>query len=97
MKITTWTVAACLAGTALSAEFVPVTLEEPLNWLAGSYLFPSQIIAGYNAPVDNYTAENWTAHILSQCKGYTACTSANTFQGTAYTRERERETLPTVE
>jgi hypothetical protein len=83
MKLTSSTVAACLVGLAFGAEFVSVDLEAPLNWVAGTYLFPVEIIAGYNGIVEgsNYTAETWGAYVLSECETYTACTSAISYQG----------------
>lgn len=70
-----------VAAAAAALNFTQVALTPPLDWIAGSSLFPSQIIAGYNAPVDEYTAEEWSAHILDACKGFEACTSADGFQG----------------
>ena len=64
-----------------TATFKPVKLSEPLNWIAGPSLFPSQIIAGYNAPLDQYDAASWGEHVLSKCKEFSACTSAQVFQG----------------
>lgn len=70
-----------VAAAAAALNFTQVALTPPLDWIAGGSLFPSQIIAGYNAPLDEYTAEEWSAHILDACKGYEACTSADGFQG----------------
>lgn len=70
-----------VAATAAALNFTQVALTPPLDWIAGSSLFPSQIIAGYNAEVDEYTAAEWSAHILDACKNFTACTSADGFQG----------------
>lgn len=70
-----------VAAAAAALNFTQVALTPPLDWIAGGSLFPSQIIAGYNAPLDEYTAEEWSAHILDACKGFEACTSADGFQG----------------
>lgn len=70
-----------VAAAAAALNFTQVALTPPLDWIAGSSLFPSQIIAGYNAPLDEYTAEKWSAHILDACKSFEACTSADGFQG----------------
>lgn len=72
------------ARTAQAANFTTVDLTPPLNWVVGTYLFPAEIIAGYNAAVDStdWTEETWDAHILAACESYTACTSSITWQGT---------------
>lgn len=70
-----------VAATAAALNFTQVALTPPLNWIAGNSLFPSQIIAGYNAESAEYTAEEWSAYILDACKSYAACTSADGFQG----------------
>lgn len=70
-----------VAATAAALNFTQVALTPPLDWIAGPSLFPSQIIAGYNAPLDDYTAADWSAHILDACKSFSACTSADGFQG----------------
>ncbi|KJZ73897.1 hypothetical protein HIM_06790 [Hirsutella minnesotensis 3608] len=59
-----------------AAEYVPVALEEPLDWSAGSRLFPGNVIAGYNAELNKYTKETWAAYMLNQCKLYSACDSS---------------------
>lgn len=66
-----------------ASEFVNVNLTSPLNWVAGTYLFPAEIIAGYNAAVDDsdYNATSWAEYILAQCQTYTACTSSLSLQG----------------
>lgn len=74
-------VMAGLSSLASAATFVEVNLTAPLNWLAGDYLFPVEIIAGYNAPVDDYNISDWAPYILASCKSYTACTSAIAYQG----------------
>lgn len=71
-----------VAAAAAALNFTQVALTPPLNWIAGGSLFPSQIIAGYNADLDEYTAETWSDHILDACKTFDACTSADGFQGT---------------
>ncbi|KAK1961962.1 hypothetical protein LY78DRAFT_587599 [Colletotrichum sublineola] len=80
--------AAAVASTAVSAaplepraSFVQVPLPTPLNWVAGSSLFPSQIIAAYHGELGDYTADTWAAYVLEKCKGYTACTSSMSFSG----------------
>lgn len=70
-----------VTAAAAALNFTQVALTPPLDWVAGSSLFPSQIIAGYHAEVDEYTAAEWSAHILDACKNFTACTSADGFQG----------------
>jgi hypothetical protein len=70
-----------VAAAAAALNFTQVALTPPLNWIAGDYLFPSQIIAGYNADVAEYTAEEWSAHMLDACKNFRACTSFDGFQG----------------
>ncbi|PSR81734.1 hypothetical protein BD289DRAFT_372251 [Coniella lustricola] len=80
--------AAILASTAASlasaATFAPVALDPPLNWVVGSYLWPAEIIAGYNAEVNStdWNETAWDSYILAQCETYTACTSSITWQGT---------------
>lgn len=74
-----------VAAAAAALNFTQVALTPPLNWIAGNSLFPSQIIAGYNAEVSEYTAEEWSAHILEACQGFSACTSADGFQGKCIT------------
>lgn len=70
-----------VAATAAALNFTQVALTPPLNWIAGSSLFPSQIIAGYNAELAEYTAEEWSAYLLDTCKTFSACTSVDGFQG----------------
>ncbi|KAH8884375.1 hypothetical protein GQ53DRAFT_880134 [Thozetella sp. PMI_491] len=82
MKGSLFITIAAAVGTAAAANFTKVTLEEPLNWIAGRRLFPGNIIAGYHDDLDNYTASAWATYVLDQCKGYTACTSAEAFQAT---------------
>lgn len=72
-----------MTAAAAAATFTQVALTPPLNWVSGSYLFPTEIIAGYNAPVDDYNATAWDSYILSACESYSACTSAIAFQGMA--------------
>lgn len=69
------------ASFAAAANFTQVALEEPLNWVVGSYLWPAEIIAGYNALVNDYTSDTWDAYVLAECESYTACTSSITWQG----------------
>lgn len=70
-----------MAAVTVAATFTQVALTPPLNWVSGSYLFPTEIIAGYNAPVADYNATAWDAYILASCESYSACTSAIAFQG----------------
>ncbi|KAK1995952.1 hypothetical protein LX36DRAFT_682706 [Colletotrichum falcatum] len=63
------------------ASFVEVPLPAPLNWVAGRSLFPSQVIASYNAEIGDYTADTWAAYVLGKCKGFAACTSSMSFSG----------------
>lgn len=82
MKSHTFAVAAFLAPSlATAANFTSVYLEPPLNWVVGPYLWPAEIIAGYNAEVTDYTDDAWDAHILAECETFTACTSSITWQG----------------
>ncbi|KAJ4417035.1 hypothetical protein N0V82_006389 [Gnomoniopsis sp. IMI 355080] len=71
------------ASLATAANFTSVYLEPPLNWVVGSYLWPAELIAGYNAEVatTDYTDETWDAYILAACESYTACTSSISWQG----------------
>ncbi|EFQ33362.1 hypothetical protein CGRA01v4_00935 [Colletotrichum graminicola] len=64
-----------------ASTFIEVPLPSPLNWMAGRSLFPSQVIASYNADIGDYTSETWAAHVLEKCKTFTACTSSMTFSG----------------
>lgn len=77
-------VASIVTCVASAANFTPVALTPPLNWIVGTYLFPTEIIAGYNDAVvgTNWTQETWDANILAACKTYTACTSSISWQGT---------------
>jgi hypothetical protein len=70
-----------MAAVTVAATFTQVALTPPLNWVSGTYLFPTEIIAGYNAPVADYNATAWDAYILASCESYSACTSAIAFQG----------------
>ncbi|KAI8803279.1 hypothetical protein BJ742DRAFT_506162 [Cladochytrium replicatum] len=64
-----------------TAVFVKVPLAEPLNWIAGSRLFPSNIIAGYHADLSEYNEDGYVAYILAQCRTFKDCTSFEIFQG----------------
>lgn len=70
-----------VAAAAAALNFTQVVLTPPLNWIAGSSLFPSQIIAGYNADVSEYTADEWSAYMLDACQSFTDCMSVDGFQG----------------
>lgn len=61
--------------------FVPVSLPPPDNWTPGSKLFPSNVISGYHADYDKYTADTWAEYIKEQCKEFDACTSTFSFAG----------------
>ncbi|KYK55118.1 hypothetical protein DCS_07080 [Drechmeria coniospora] len=76
-------VASALSSPVASTEptFDRVKLADPQNWVAGISLFPSQIIAGYNAKLDEYTAQQWADHVLAECKKFRACTSTVSFAG----------------
>ncbi|KAK8128167.1 hypothetical protein PG984_009275 [Apiospora sp. TS-2023a] len=58
-----------------AATFARVSLPAPGNWMADKSLYPSNIIAAYNAQPAQYSAESWAAYILSKCQGYRDCTS----------------------
>ncbi|KAK6819660.1 hypothetical protein PG995_011058 [Apiospora arundinis] len=65
-----------------AASFARVNLPAPANWMAGSTLYPGNIIAAYNAEPAKYaTAESWAAYILAQCQGYRDCTSCISYSG----------------
>ncbi|CAN8096116.1 unnamed protein product [Discula destructiva] len=83
MKGFTSAIIASMAASASAANFTSVYLTPPLNWVVGPYLWPAEIIAGYNELVDgtDWTAETWDAHILAECESYTACTSSISWQG----------------
>ncbi|KAL8383249.1 hypothetical protein RB595_006819 [Gaeumannomyces hyphopodioides] len=69
------------AATAAKV-LVKVDLPAPNNWLTTSRLYPSNLIAGYNAAVAAYDAESWNAHILEKCQSFRDCTSTASWQGT---------------
>lgn len=73
--------AALVPGLAQAADYVPVPLEEPLNWSAGRRLFPGNVIAGYNAGYGEYNKDTWAEHVLQQCKTFSACESSLSFSG----------------
>lgn len=62
-------------------DFKKLELEKPLNWIAGSRLFPANVIAGFNSELSQYDAQGWADYILGQCKQFSACTSTTSFQG----------------
>lgn len=76
--------ASAAASFVAAANFTVVDLTPPLNWVVGSYLWPAEIIAGYNDLVSDsdWTDETWDAYILAECESYDACTSSITWQGT---------------
>lgn len=76
-------IASAAASLVSAANFTEVTLDAPLNWVVGTYLWPAEIIAGYNDVVDgsNWTDSTWDAYVLAECETYTACTSSITWQG----------------
>lgn len=84
MKARTSAIVVSLAASlATAANFTTVDLDPPLNWVVGPYLWPAEIIAGYNVEVasSDYTDETWDAYVLAACETYTACTSSITWQG----------------
>ncbi|CAH0025351.1 unnamed protein product [Clonostachys rhizophaga] len=70
--------------------YVKVTLEEPLNWIAGARLFPSNVIAGYNGDLCDYTAEAWEKFVQDKCKTFAECTSSLSFSGISSGSPRTR-------
>lgn len=76
-------IALTAASFASAANFTSVYLDPPLNWVVGPYLWPAEIIAGYNAEVNStdWTDATWDSYILAECETYTACTSSITWQG----------------
>ncbi|KAM4065053.1 hypothetical protein HRG_004606 [Hirsutella rhossiliensis] len=66
-------------GFVQAADYVPVPLEEPLEWSAGNRLFPGNVIAGYNAGYEDYNKDTWAEHVLQQCKTFSACDSSLSF------------------
>lgn len=68
-----------------AASFARVSLPAPANWMADKSLYPSNIIAAYNAePAQYASAESWAAYILSKCQGYQDCTSCISYSGKFY-------------
>ena len=63
------------------ARFHPVALPPPENWIPGPRLFPSAVIAGYNADYKKYNADTWAAYILEQAQGFPAATSCTSCSG----------------
>lgn len=76
------------AAKATAADFDELTKEADTDWSAGRYLFPSNVIAGFNADLKAttgsvvYTRETWGKYILDECLKYDECTSTISFQGT---------------
>ncbi|CAG9946912.1 unnamed protein product [Clonostachys rosea f. rosea IK726] len=64
--------------------YVQVLLEAPQNWVAGARLFPSNVIAGYNGDLCDYTAEDWAKFVQDKCKTFAECTSSLSFSGMAF-------------
>ncbi|KAI8803280.1 hypothetical protein BJ742DRAFT_777450 [Cladochytrium replicatum] len=64
-----------------TATFVKVALDAPLNWVEGTRLFPSAMIAGYSAGADEYDEAGYAAFILEKCRSFKACTSFMVYQG----------------
>ncbi|KAK8105825.1 uncharacterized protein PG998_003703 [Apiospora kogelbergensis] len=65
-----------------ATSFARVSLPAPANWMAGSTLYPRNIIAAYNAETAEYaSAESWAAYILAQCQSYRDCTSCISYSG----------------
>ncbi|KAL8298928.1 hypothetical protein RB597_007517 [Gaeumannomyces tritici] len=69
-------------AAAAAKVLVKVDLPAPNNWLTASRLYPSNVIAAYNAELAAYDAESWNAHILEKCQGFRDCTSTASYQGT---------------
>ncbi|KHN94069.1 uncharacterized protein MAM_08078 [Metarhizium album ARSEF 1941] len=90
MKFTTLPILFAAATAVTAEEFERLHLPSPQNWIAGSRLFPGSIIAGYNADYDKYDAKSWAQHVLTQCKGYEACTSSLSFSGINSGTPKER-------
>lgn len=68
-----------------ATSFARVSLPAPANWMAGSTLYPRNIIAAYNAETAEYaSAESWAAYILAQCQSYRDCTSCISYSGKSY-------------
>ncbi|VUC32282.1 unnamed protein product [Clonostachys rosea] len=60
-------------------KYIRVLLEEPQKWVAGSRLFPGNVIAGYNAGLGDYNAESWSNYVFEKCKSFDQCTSSLAF------------------
>lgn len=61
--------------------FQRLPLPEPLDWCAGSGLFPARVMSGLSAPFDNYTADGWSGLVKRKCAGLDRCSSAVSFLG----------------
>lgn len=84
--------AADVALVSRATSFARVSLPAPANWMADKSLYPSDIIAAYNAePAQYASAESWAAYILAKCQGYRDCTSCISYSGKFYI-QRERAT-----
>src|SRR5690349_15101154 len=77
-------VASGLVIGATLPTFEQVSLEEPLDWIAGGRLFPGYVIAGYNTPFSSVNATDWADKILGICESIPTCTSSLTYAGNKY-------------
>jgi hypothetical protein len=68
-------------GLCVPSGLHKLCLPDPQNWVAGDKLFPTWVIAGYNADYDKYTNDTWADYILAKCKEFEHCTSTNSFSG----------------
>ncbi|KAM3464867.1 hypothetical protein MY5147_009421 [Beauveria neobassiana] len=58
-----------------ATTFQRLPLPDPQDWVAGERLFPSNVIAGYNAKYNEYNKETWAAYVLKHGEGFEACGS----------------------
>ena len=73
-----------LAGLATAYDplcWERVPLQPPLNWVAGSSLFPGRVISGYNDDYNKWNAETWAAHIVDECEKVGSAGSTHAFSG----------------
>ncbi|KAL8348914.1 hypothetical protein RB601_002179 [Gaeumannomyces tritici] len=80
-------------AAAAAKVLVKVDLPAPNNWLTASRLYPSNVIAAYNAELAAYDAESWNAHILEKCQGFRDCTSTASYQAPEDATGSERFTV----
>ncbi|KAK7444348.1 hypothetical protein VKT23_015360 [Stygiomarasmius scandens] len=77
------------------ADWKPVDLPGD-NFIAGPTLFPGQVIAGYNAPDNAYTAETWTKYVLDKAQSFDAARSCCSFSCTTYYEVQPQESFMTA-